>query len=678
MATDRGASEGPAVGRKIVPGQSGRVVPVHNLRRNERSWSPPAVLFVDTEANDIPGTEPVVQALRLWASALIDRKGGTPPTDDWQWSDGKTAGSLADSIDAASRKRDTLWIYAHNLSYDLTTTRLPLLLAHKGWAITDCAVSGRAPWLRMARGRKRIALTDSWSWLPAALAEIGKAQGRSKPRLPKDADDDAAWLRRCRADVSILAHAICDLMDWWDANQLGNWTISGAATGWNAMRHKPSVERVVIDPDDDAVNADRAAHYGGRRGVWRVGTLRGGPFLELDFVAAYPTIAAHCLLPRKRTIAFDEAPLDHPAINHPQFGMLAEVVVETDVPRWPVRLGGAIWYPTGRFKTTLAGPDINEAARLGCLRWIGKGYVHALGMPMADWARWILDVQNGRDPSAPAVAVIAAKHWGRAVIGKWASHTFTRTELGPAPTSGWSYEPGWDAAADCQGGMLDLAGQRWWIVADQNGENAYPAIPAFVEAEVRTRLNRVIEAIGPGAVVQCDTDGLIVAERVLGTMAAHGSLVAPDGLTGAARTAWVLEALRPLTEPLRLRIKRQHSHVTVLGAQHVKLGRQRRFSGLPADAKETKPDVYRYRAWPKLAWQMGHGDRRGYTRPLITQKIEGPYPTGWITEQQRVIAPHAAVRAGGESYLVGWTRTGPDSSRPAMADVQHPYLDGLL
>jgi len=655
-----------------------RQVPVHRLRRNERAWSPPAVLFLDTETKVVASGEREVLGLRLWASALIDSKKRGDATDGWAWSNGTTDHSLADMIDRASRGRPTLWVYAHNLSFDLVTTRLPLLLVKRGWKITDCAVSGRAPWIRMAKGSKHLALTDSWSWLPKSLEAIGEAIEHPKLALPDEADDNAAWLRRCRSDVAILAHAVLELMAWWDRHKLGNWTITGAATGWNAMRHREHEERIVINPDPDGVSFDRKAVYGGRRGVWKVGDLRAGPYLELDFVAAYPTVAAFCALPRKRIRSFASMALDDPAIDHTNFGILADVEICTDVPRWPVRLGGAVWYPTGRFRTTLAGPDIIEARRLGCLVSIGAGWIHQLGYAMSEWAAWCIDVQHNEEPDSPAVARIAAKHWGRAVIGRWAARSFTREQLGPAPTDGWAYEPGWDMHHDRQGGMLDLAGQRWWVVADLDGDNAYPAILAWVEAEVRSRLSRVIEAVGAGCVVQCDTDGLIVAERSLGTRSAHGHLVAPRELRGPARTKWVLDHLDPVTAPLRLRVKRSHGHVTVLGAQHVKLGAQRRFAGLPAGAEETEPNVYQFRAWPKLAWQLGHGDPRGYVRPLLTQKIEGPYPTGWLLQDHRVIAPEAALDRDCATRLLSWPLTGPGQDRPDLAPAQHPYLDGLL
>jgi hypothetical protein len=342
-----------------------------------------------------------------------------------------------------------------------------------------------------------------------------------------------------------------------------------------------------------------------------------------------------------------------------------------------VKIGGAVWYPVGRFTTTLAGPDIAEARRVGALRAIGPGHVHQLGAAMMPWARWCLAVQNGTHPDAPPAAQVAAKAWGRSVIGKWAAHAFSKLEVGGAPTDGWGYEEGFDHESRSRGGWVDLGGRRWWVWQDGEGDNSYPAVLAWVESSVRVRLGRVIEAIGPGCVVQADTDGLIVAERTIGTKAARGHLVAPRGLSGAARTKWVLDCLHPILAPLTLRLKRTHAHVDVLGPQHLKLPAQRRLSGIAGTAVEQADGSYTARTWPKLQWQMGHDDRRGYARPEVTSRLRPHYAAGWLLADGRVIPPTARDGANGEPELVPWHAT-PHTGRDArLADVQHPQLDAL-
>lgn len=636
------------------------------------------MIFLDTETRVVSGTDPELLTLRLWVAHYVDRRtsGTTKPRDEW--GTGTTADELAAWITRVTRNRDTIWLYCHNLGFDLVTTRLPMRMQRHEWTVRDASIGGKAPWMILGRGKRVLTVTDSYSWLPTSLERIGDAVTIAKPELPADGDGLDAWEARCRADVAILEAAMLDLMTWWDRAGLGRWAISGATAGWNAFRHTPTDWPVVIDPEPATVKAERGYVHGGRRGTWRVGELHAGPFLDVDFTAAYPTIAAHCALPTKRERAFDSLPVDSRLVDTPRWGITARVRVETDVPRWPVRIDGRTWYPVGEFWAELAGPDIAEARRLGCLREIGPGHVHRLGYSMQAWAQWILRVQAGADDDAPPVAVMVAKHWGRAVIGKWASRGFDKVKLGPAPTFGWHYEQGRDVAGECDGGMVDICGQRWWVSASGDPDNAYPAVLAWVEAEVRVRLNRAVEALGDGAVLQCDTDGMLVAERTAGTPAAHGAVRAPAGLDPAGRLSWCLAEIAPLLAPLRLRVKARHAHVRILGPQHLTLDGARRYAGLPGTAEETAPDEYRVQLWPGLQWQMTNGSDEGYVRPWAAPVVKGPWPTGWVLDDNTVAPVEARIDRAGASVLIGWNSSQYARAGHAASRTQHPGLEPLL
>lgn len=651
--------------------------PVHYLRPNDTVWTPPALIVLDTETATIsePGRD--IEALRLWSGHYADRRTRPTVRPRDEWADGDTADELADWVTGVTRNRETVWLFAHNLSFDLTTTRLPLKLVDRGWRVNDASVGGRSPWMRLGRGKRVLTLVDSYSWFPMALEEVATRIGMAKLRLPKQAEGRELWLARCRRDVEVTEAAVTQLLDWWDRQQLGRFNISGPSCGWNAFRHRPAVERIVIDPEPEVVKAEAKAYHGGRRGVWSIGDHAAGPFTELDFTSAYPSVAADLPLPIGRAYSFDSLPLDAKVINSDRWGIVAKVRVRTDTPRWPVKLRGAKWYPVGEFWTMLAGPDIREAARLGCLMEIGPGHVHRLGFAMAPWARWVLDVQEGHRPDSPEVARMVAKSWGREVIGKWAAKGYEKIKLGWAPSHGWGYEEGWDHTGKVHGGMVDLAGQRWWVAATGTADNAYPAIPAWVESEVRVRLNRVIEALGPGAVLQCDTDGLIVAERVVGTVAAHGHLRAPHSVPARGRLQWCLDQIDPVVAPLNLRVKRRLSHVTVLGPQHLVRDGARKYAGLPGMAEETAPGEFKAKLWPKLQWQMGNGDRRGYVRPEVRPVVKGPWPTGWVLADNSVVPLEVFVGKDGRNHPRDWNSSSYARDGLRSADLQHPKLAPL-
>lgn len=634
----------------------GRDVPVHYLRANHTEWTPPALAVVDTETRPIEGDRDV-QVLRCWVASVADRPAGVTDPHSRTSGDGDTVATLAAWLDSATRGRPTLWVYCHNLAFDLAVTRLPVVMGELGWTVTDFAVDGRAPWMRLAKGRKRITLSDSWSWMPVKLETVAPQVGITKPPLPEEDDDPATWLARCLADVNILFAAMSQLMDWWHTTGRGRWTVTGAASGWNAFRHTETSFKVLIDPDPDGIAWDRRAVYGGKRYVNRVGKLTPGGYLEVDFARAYTTVARDLPLPTQRCRPFESLPVDDIRVDSDRWGIIAEVEIDTRIPRYPKRDNGRVWYPVGQFRTTLAGPEIAEARRLGHLVSIGPGYTYRLAPHMAPWARWCLDITDGTEDETPGVVRVVARQWGRSVIGKWAQHQFTHVKLGAAPTLGWGYEDAWMANTHQRASMVDLGGQRYLCYPDGDGENAFPAVLAFVESHVRVRLNRAISAIGGTAFIQCDTDGILLGANELMSRARKRDTFTDAHERGTDPTTVILERISELTAPLQLRVKSTYQRVEVIGPQHLKLDGRRRFSGVPGKAEELADGRLGALTWPKLAYQMAHGDDRGYVREYAKYAVPRALASGWVATDGHVLPVEYRVGQDGHDRPLPWSQT---------------------
>lgn len=651
---------------------------VHYLKPAVQTKTPAVLYVLDTETRTVPAGEDEIHVLRLWCSAVIDRRAHGARTHDWRWSDGTTAQGLAQSIDRAARRHGSMFVYAHNLGFDLATTRLPEHLCGMGWQVGDFALSGDSPWMKLRKGHAVLTLADSASLWRMRLSEIARMVGAVKLPLPDNDAGRVLWLARCRRDVSVLGRALCQAMDWYDAQGPGTWSLSGPATGWGPMKARIPEKAVTIDPDREARALDRSACYGGRRQCWRVGTFRGRRYLELDIRAAYPTVASVLPVPVKRGARFAFAPLDHDVWEDETVGLLAEITVRTDRPRYPLRYQEATFYPTGEFRTVLAGPEIRRARERGELVAVHAGQAHRLAPVLAPWANWLAATRDDTTGRVPEVVQAAARAWGRTVIGKWGAHSWERTELGPAPDARWRYEPGFNGVTGAPAGTVDLGGRRWWCEQTDTAHDAYPAVMAWVESAVRVAISDVIDAVGPGAIVQCNTDGLIVAATALGSPGSGGTLRPPKRLRGGERVAWCLNALGLLIAPLSVAVKRTTTNLTVLGPQHTVVGAQRKLSGIPADADQDAAGAYRFRSWPGIAWQLQDGDERGYTRPMVVRRLDGQYPPGWVLDDGSVWPPHAVLTAEGQTRLLPWHSTPGRPAGRTLVGPQHPILDDLL
>lgn len=649
-----------------------RDIPVHYLRRNDTVWTPPAVICLDTETSATVTEAGEVHELRCWVASYDDRRasGGRPRVS--QWDQGADTAGLVHRLRLWCQGRRTVWLYAHNLHFDLSVTDLVGRFTRAGWVVSDFSVDGGSPFVRLVKGDCHLTVCDSFSWLPVPLAQVAGVVDIAKPPLPGQSDSLELWLERCRSDVEILRAAMLALMDWWDSAGLGRWAITGNAAGWNAMRHIPMSRHILINPDPGQVKADRAAVYGGRRGSWRHGQLAPGRYAELDLERAYTTVCAELPLPCERMAAFTSLPLDHPWLDCQRHGVIANCLIRTDTPRWPARADGRVWYPVGEFWTTLAGPDIAEARRLGALVAVGAGWVHKLGYALRNWAAWVAGVVTAPEGQVPGVARLVARHWGRSVVGKWAQRGFDRVQLGPSPGGDWTYTEAWHHGANVRGAILDFAGSRWQITASAESDNAYPAILAFVESYVRVRLGRIIAAIGEPAMVACDTDGLIIdtgaALDALAGELGKASRRAPAG----NRVTALIGLAAQCAAPLRLREKRTWRKVTVHGPQHMRLDEVRRFAGVPGSAAETGDGTFTALLWPKLAWQLAHGRAGAFTRPVQSYAVRGSYAPGWVTDRGAVLPVELGAGLGGTNHIRPWplcrhaaagARLGPDQNK---------------
>lgn len=656
-----------------------RRVATHWLRENARNATPHRLLLFDTETRPSSEDDPDAQVLRLWSARLVRRHDVDPKLPRREWFDGDTAAELAALVDRLGRHDRTLWLFAHNLSFDLAVTALPVELAERGWQLTEGALTSDSPWCRMARKGGRITLADSWSWLPASIETLGTLVDRRKLVLPSTDDPDAAWRARCRRDVEIATLAIEQVMDWWDAGQLGNWSVTGPASGWSTYRHRRPAPRVLVDPEPAARAFEARAITGGRREARRTGELPRGLFADLDLATAHLAVMASKPLPARRFRAFTELGQDSPWLRSSIMDVLAECEVDTPTPRYPWDSGRGVFYPTGRFRTVLAGPEIREAIARGELRSIGAGRLYHVRAHMASWAIWLAQLMAVETPDVPPVVRLMAKHWSRCVPGKWAGHTSEVIRKTPDPRPGWAVERGAVDGGRRAADFLRLGGELWTIARDEWADDAFPAILAFIQSYTRVALGRLVDALGP-AVVSANTDGVLVDVHRWYWHVATGSfgrLPSGAALLGML-DAWATER-DPELAPFQVRIKGAWSEVRVLGAQHLILGTERRLAGIPRKATVLADGRYAFTAWPKLRVQLIPDGPPTYRTVERTVRVDTITQPGWLYADGTVAPVHLTDGHLAPPNLLrtaGGFGGGPGAGLAPVAS-QHPLLRSL-
>lgn len=583
--------------------------PAHWIRPNHAERIPHRWIVADTEAVSSMRGGDEVQALRCVDA--VRWRDDLDTGDHEEWHSGESAEGFWGWVAAYCKRgaRTVLWF--HNASYDLRTLDCFRLLPELGFELEWCNLDRDVSVVTWRSDHGTLVICDTWTWLPKPLSEIGGMVGIGKPGLPDHDDSLSAWHTRCRADVSITAAAVRELLQFVRAEHLGNWQPSGAGMGYAAWRHRFLGHKILVHNDAPAIAAEREAMHAGRAEAWWHGPAAGGPFTEWDMHMSYCRIAAECDVPVK---LFAHDPNPTPAVHKwamRTWTVLARVEVTTDVPVVPARVGDRTLWPVGTFETTLWQPELELITRTGGTYKVLEQWRYNMAPALRQWATWSMDTLAVADSPVTPVQRAWVKHQSRALIGRLGLRNATWTEWGGNPF-GWLGITGLvDGETGEQQRMMHVGGKTFVETGRREGRNSLPQITGYIMAVARVRLHDACSAAGVANVVHVDTDSLICNR--------HGSVALSAAIAAGLPGGW--------------RAKEKWHKIDVTGPRHYRSSGRRCIPGVPVAATETDPGVFRGEVWESLATslQRSEGDTVNIlTRTWRPKRFDGRRP--WTGE----------------------------------------------
>ena len=302
------------------------------------------------------------------------------PEQFWNW------------VFKGARKKQTTWIVAHSLIFDLLQVDFTSLWEKKivchDWArrkrndeesdIESSMGSGfcvleNPPTIigmRHIESGARYMLVDSLNWFRVPLALLGEHVGLEKLTMPPFDADTGTWIKYCRRDVEILTLAIINYVTWCIDNEMGTFRWTAASQSMSAFRHARMTSEIQIHKHDGVKKLERASYFGGRTECFRLGKLPGKVYL-LDVNSLFPSVMKNELFPCQLK-AWGEPECwsqTQPAIDLSQ--SVCEVRIDAKSGCYPVQQEDTTLYAKGKFDCVLCGPELLMAARCGDVKLWG-------------------------------------------------------------------------------------------------------------------------------------------------------------------------------------------------------------------------------------------------------------------------------------------------------------------
>ena len=557
----------------------------HWIRPNEASRIPGRWVYLDTESYSTVVQGRTEQNWRLGVTAFEhrdtrERKWTEPDVHVWH-----DPFLMWDYVSGCARPKTRTVVVAHNIGYDLRISRALEFLPEMGWDVDVMSIGGRNLTMTLRRDRATLVLTDFMSWLPMSLDKIGTMVGIDKSKLPDNDGDLLDWIDRCTKDVEILRAANRELLEWLEKSDLGNWQKTGASMAWSGWRHRHYTHPVLVHADSDARDAEVLAAATGRCEARKHGVLPKGTWYEWDLPAAYPRVCVDTELPIV-LMGHDWNPTND-RYSTPREGRrtLFTATVTTETPVLPVSTPEGWLWPVGTFSGSWWDHEVSLAREYGARVELTHAIQYKSAPALSQWATWILDVIQNDDGPYTDVQRAAAKHWSRALIGRFGAKFPRWVSYGESPEYGLELAPCLDLDTQKLGHILTVGTTSYLGMDEEYVADANPAIMGAVVSECRIRLWQLLQVAGEDNVAYLDTDSLIVNKE------GHARLTELTNNGGG----W------------GMRVKGRYKSLEILGPRQMILDGHGRISGLPRRAVKTGETQWRGERWDGMQSTLSSG-----------------------------------------------------------------------
>ena len=585
----------------------------HYLKYNAGVEIPTRCVFIDTETTPDPVTEDIERHKLRLGSALYKRRHRGSQWSSGEWLDFTNNAALWEWVTGKVKPGSKLYLYAHNLIYDLTITQGMTWMTSHGWKVVKAIVDDPPTAIQFRKDKRSIMMLDSFNYFRTSLASLGSSIGLEKMAMPSMSSPGVEWAAYCRRDVLVLSTAMIGYFNFLCDNKMGNYQITLAGQAFAAYRHRFMTTPIYIDDNPKALGLARRAYHGGRTEAFYIGK-RQGAFATLDVNSMYPAVMAGEYFPAKLWTVINLVTLDEMAVYLKDYCIIAEVAIDTPDPVYPVYNNGKLIFPVGKFTTVLSTPELQYAQNRGHLLGVKQAAIYYKSPLFRAYVDELYRLRRVYISEDNKVYAWLCKILLNSLYGKFGQLGRVYEEVGetdPMEVRVWSE---WDADSKTMHHMRAFAGIIQELTPAGESYNSHPAIAAHVTAYARMDLWRLINIVGIDNVYYVDTDSLTINKTGLDRL--------PDEYIGSDLGQLKLEA--------------RFRHLIIYGAKDYIFGDKTRIKGIRSRAKLIKPGIYQQDRFSKFKSMLRSGDLDQMLVYKQTKHLKRVYDKGIVTRSGRV------------------------------------------
>jgi len=584
------------------------------LRKNHIKRMPRRMIFLDVETERRNQGDHELHRLKLaWACYLERRSKRDKDTETWETFDGTYP--LCRFIERHAYPETALYIFGHNIFFDLQSSDFFYYFTRWGWALQFVYDSQLTYILVIRKEKSTIRIISTTNLFPGKLKELGELIGIPKIEIDLDEADPETLSVYCRRDVEIIKKAMERYFDFVADNDLSKFSMTRASQAFNAFRHKFMGRKIYIHHDEEVQALEHQAYIGGRTEAFFLGQVERGPFVSLDVNSMYPHVMRTASFPVKLLSYREEVPEDLLRDILKKSCVVAEVDLDTPDPIYAVRKEDKLIFPTGRFTAFLCTPAMETALKRGHIIRVKKLASYQADAIFIEWVDELYALRRKYAAEKNRTYEKLIKTMLNSLYGKFAQVVPRQTEQ-DSPTGDGYYRL---ETIDLRNGEVEIEYKLFNKIIRVSGsepaKTSFIAISAHITEWARMILWKIIEQVGYGRVLYCDTDSVKIRKADL---------------------PLCNYPLHP-TDLGCLKVDNEFSQFEIRGAKSYITEKDRVLKGIPKDAVEISPYVYEFASFLGQRTHMKEEINRAFKVGFVRREARPHYDKGVVRPDGTVV-----------------------------------------
>lgn len=599
------------------------------LRRNHSKKIPTRCLYMDVETKHIVDGEYERHRLKLgWTCYVRYNQNLTVSREHWyEW---KQTYPLNTYIMSQAPINTHLWLFGHNIFFDLQSSDFFHYFTKWGWELDFYYEQGLTyilvikhktlkseEELKRMKGKvtnytkykwRHISIISTTNYYSTSLRKIGNMLGFEKGEVDFETATDEELSKYCKRDVDITRKAMEYYYEFIKKHDLGKFSFTKSSQSFRAYRHRFMKTNIYFHDSKEARKLERDAYYGGRTECFRVGNIKGGPFLTLDVNSMYPHVMRFNPMPIQ-LLKYTESPsIRNLDITLKKFAVVAEVEVDTDTPLYPYRHNNKLIFPVGRFRTNLCTIGLREAIARGHLVDVHRMAIYRKAVIFQEFVDYLYELKLKYKKEDNIIMTTLTKYILNSLYGKWGQRKPVLKESKEITFDGYYRQITYIFPEGLQGIEYKMFNKHIWQVGIEDSPNSFTAISAHITEAARFLLWNIIEDIGVDKVFYCDTDSIKIRKKDLKYL----DYPLHDTNLGA------------------LKVEEETNKLFILGPKSYITEKQRKIKGVPMKARKVGKFKYRYTEFLRQASHMEKQVTRYYLIKHTVKKASPGYDKGTV------------------------------------------------